>query len=199
MITILANPRQATLSLSKTRNGPTDQPEAGSRQQRQRAREIGRRTRCDKSIRTRRCDCGMTRLTTTITTSRRRRSCRATTWLVFPSILVSSFNIHAYLYRKNSFQFSATERRTQPRMMLIGWDTFRSRLMLFLIACLLIWACIFFPLFATWISPSSRSRETSRRRFDTIFNTTAYILSRLHLCIYITSIQYIIRTLHFWY
>ncbi|KAM0728275.1 hypothetical protein ACS0PU_005744 [Formica fusca] len=45
--------------------------------------------------------------------------------------------------------FSATERRAQPRVMLIGWDSFRSRLMLFLIACLLIWACIFFPLLAT--------------------------------------------------
>lgn len=54
-----------------------------------------------------------------------------------------------YLYRRNSFQLSETERRAQPRMMLIGWDAFRSRLMLFLIACLLIWACIFFPLFAT--------------------------------------------------
>lgn len=95
MIAILTNPRQVTLSLSRTRNGPMDQrPEAGNRQQHHRAREIGRR-RCD-SIQTRRCDYGMTRVTTTITTSRRRRrSCRVTTWLVPVHLCLSSFDIHA--------------------------------------------------------------------------------------------------------
>lgn len=53
-----------------------------------------------------------------------------------------------YRYRTRvCFQIpAATERRVSPRMIVIGWDRFRSRLMLFLIGCLLIWACIFFPL-----------------------------------------------------
>lgn len=186
MVTILTNPRQTTLSLSRTRNGLDQQPEIDSRQQRRRAHKIGRRIRCN-SIRARR-DCGMTRTTTT---SKRRRSYQAITWFVSVHFCFFSQYTCACLYRRNLFQFSATERRAQPRVMLIGWDTFRSRLMLFLIACLLIWACIFFPLLATWISPSSCSRETSRqsaRRFDTTtFNTIAHILSRLHLCVYITS------------
>ncbi|KAL6250910.1 hypothetical protein P5V15_014971 [Pogonomyrmex californicus] len=47
------------------------------------------------------------------------------------------------------FQFSMTERRAPLRVILVGWDNFRTRLLLFLIACLFVWACVFFPLLAT--------------------------------------------------
>lgn len=75
MVTILANPRQTTLSLSRTRSGPDQRPQVDSRQQRRRAHKIGRRIRCN-SIRARR-DCGMT-----TTTSRRRKNYQAITWFV---------------------------------------------------------------------------------------------------------------------
>lgn len=49
------------------------------------------------------------------------------------------------------FQFTtvASDAGATSRVIVIGWDGFRSRLMLFLIACLVIWACVFFPLLDT--------------------------------------------------
>lgn len=93
MVTILANPRQTTLSLSRTRNGPDQRPKVDNRQQRRRAREIWRRIRCN-SIRARK-DCGMTKTTTT-SRRRRRRSYRATTWLV-PVHFLFLFSIYIYV------------------------------------------------------------------------------------------------------
>lgn len=105
MITILMNPRQVTLSLSRTRNDPMNQrSKAGNIiEQRHRAHEI-RRRRCD-SIQTRRCDCGMTR-TTTITTRRRRRrkSCRVTTWLV---------PVHFCLFFQYTYDFNISIKKTR--------------------------------------------------------------------------------------
>ncbi|KAL0129314.1 hypothetical protein PUN28_004189 [Cardiocondyla obscurior] len=45
---------------------------------------------------------------------------------------------------------TATEGRgATPRVMLVGWDNFRTKLLLFLIVCLLVWASVFFPLLGT--------------------------------------------------
>lgn len=49
------------------------------------------------------------------------------------------------------FQFPAASNGggASSRVIVVGWDSFRSRLILFLIACLIVWACIFFPLLDT--------------------------------------------------
>lgn len=151
---ITENRRQLTLLttmlslLSETSNLRRMKVSAKSWRQRRAAREI-KRHGCSSTRARRHCSMTLTRK------SRRERN-RTTTWLSILRAFHPSRESE-YRYRTRAcFQIPATtERRVSPRMIVIGWDKFRSRLMLFLIGCLLIWVCIFFPLLGSWKLPCS--------------------------------------------
>lgn len=98
------------------------------------------------------------------------------------------------------------------RVIVIGWDSFRSKLILFLIACLVIWACVFFPLLGTWKVSSQRWRHRGLNTdysITTIYQLCSHILSRVYIYKYMYIYIYVIYiyishpiiiiTLHFWY
>lgn len=47
------------------------------------------------------------------------------------------------------FQSSLAEEERRPKYVLVGWDNFRSRMMLLLLILFVLWAAIYFPLIGT--------------------------------------------------